>query len=172
MPRDPRFRSLVKARPGYVILAADYASIELRIAAVLAERAVADLRIRIEGGDESWFVRQVRGGMHAASRLVCPQEPESWDLRWMNDAIPAVAQVSCAYGARTMRAPCPYPAPTVSVRTLCDRSCDQDTLTLVFASHRKSNLSKASPSSSSRAGEERSFWDCSCTLIGPSLPRP
>jgi DNA polymerase family A len=44
VPRDPRFRALIKARPGHLILSADYAAIELRIAAVLAERAVSECR--------------------------------------------------------------------------------------------------------------------------------
>ena len=48
VPRDPRFRALIKARPGHLILSADYAAIELRIAAVLAERAVSDLRRHVK----------------------------------------------------------------------------------------------------------------------------
>jgi hypothetical protein len=47
VPRDERFRRLFKARPGYAILAADYAAMELHIAAALADRAIADLRTRI-----------------------------------------------------------------------------------------------------------------------------
>jgi hypothetical protein len=35
IPRDPPFRALSKARPGHLILAADYGAIELRIAAAL-----------------------------------------------------------------------------------------------------------------------------------------
>jgi hypothetical protein len=43
VPRDVRFRELIRARPGYAILSADYAAIELRIAAALGERGIADL---------------------------------------------------------------------------------------------------------------------------------
>jgi len=37
-PRDPNFRALVRAKPGYKIISADYGQIELRIAAGLALR--------------------------------------------------------------------------------------------------------------------------------------
>jgi DNA polymerase-1 len=92
VPRDPRFRELIRARPGHLILSADYAAIELRIAAVLAERAIADLRLRLNGDFEGWFLKEVFKGVHASSRLVCPEEPEKWTLEWLNEAIGAVAQ--------------------------------------------------------------------------------
>jgi hypothetical protein len=58
------FRELIKARPGHLILAADYAAIELRIAAALAERAVSDLRQRIKQECiDSWFMEQVITGV-------------------------------------------------------------------------------------------------------------
>lgn len=75
MPRDPCFRSLVRARPGHAILSADYSAIELRIAAVLADRAIADVRSRIEGGEDSWFLRQVAVGLRASNRPPYPEEP-------------------------------------------------------------------------------------------------
>jgi hypothetical protein len=73
VPRDPRFRALVKARPGHVILAVDYAAIELRIAAVLADRAVSDLRRRVRSeNDAGWFLDRVTDGVRASQRLDGP----------------------------------------------------------------------------------------------------
>lgn len=45
VPRDPRFRAIFAARPGYKILATDYSSIELRIAAALGVRAYREVQI-------------------------------------------------------------------------------------------------------------------------------
>jgi DNA polymerase family A len=93
VPRDSRFRALIKARPGYLILAADYSAIEMRIAAVLAERAVFDLRQRVEKTeDDGWFMDRVKAGVREFQVLHCPPEPNSWTLDWLNVAIPAVAQ--------------------------------------------------------------------------------
>jgi DNA polymerase-1 len=94
IPRDPRFRKLVQAKPGHLILAVDYSAIELVIAAALAERAVDDLRTRVKRGDEEgWFMGQVWAGCCATTRLTCPAEPEpKWTLEWLNEAIPATAQ--------------------------------------------------------------------------------
>jgi DNA polymerase-1 len=93
VPRDPLFRALIKARPGHLILAADYAAIELRIAAVLAERAVSNLRQRVATSNEpDWFLELVADGLRAPERLHCPPEPSVWTLDWLNAAIPAVAQ--------------------------------------------------------------------------------
>jgi len=44
VPRDPRFRAIFAARPGYKILATDFSSIELRIAAALGVRAWRELQ--------------------------------------------------------------------------------------------------------------------------------
>ena len=94
VPHDPRFRALFKARPGHQIIAADYGAIQLRIAAVLAERAVSDARRRIaEGQDQSWFIKQVLIGASSTRKLGCPQEPDKWSLDWSEQAIPSVAQV-------------------------------------------------------------------------------
>lgn len=49
VPRDPRFRALVRAEDEYVILSADYNAIELRLAAVLGERTIADIQARLRG---------------------------------------------------------------------------------------------------------------------------
>jgi len=93
IPRDPRFRALVRARSGHLILAADYGAIELRIAAVLAERAISDLRQRIESGcNDSWFLGRITDGVHAQHTLRCPPEPKKMHLDWLEHAIPAVAQ--------------------------------------------------------------------------------
>ena len=93
VPRDHRFRELFRAKPGHVILSADYAAIELRIAAALAERAITDLRLRLNGDSgHDWFLEQVFKGRYATSRLICPEEPETWTLDWLNEAIAAVSQ--------------------------------------------------------------------------------
>jgi hypothetical protein len=103
MPRDPRFRELIKARPGHLILAADYAAIELRIAAALAERAVSDLRQRIKQGCiDSWFMEQIKTGVQATRPLPCPREPTKFDIRWLEQAIPAVAQRVLRRDVQTM----------------------------------------------------------------------
>lgn len=44
VPRDPRFRAVFTAAPGHKILATDFSSIELRIAAALGVRAWRELR--------------------------------------------------------------------------------------------------------------------------------
>jgi hypothetical protein len=76
-----------------VISSADYGAIELRIAAALAERAIADLRSRVKGDvADEWFLRHVLRGMGTTKPVPCPEEPERWDLNWLNQAIPAVAQ--------------------------------------------------------------------------------
>lgn len=93
VPRDSRFRALIKARPGHLILSADYAAIELRIAAVLAERAVSDLRRHVEGGScEGWFMQLVEAGVMVSQKLRCPPEPKALTIDWLNASIPAVAQ--------------------------------------------------------------------------------
>lgn len=52
-PRDPRVRSLISAKPGWVLLDADYSQIELRVAAILANetRMLADF---LAGRDPHW----------------------------------------------------------------------------------------------------------------------
>jgi hypothetical protein len=79
IPRDPRFRGLIKARRGSLILSADYAAIELRIAAVLAERAISDVRRRVEQGHiDDWFMIQVMEGLNSTEPLRCPPEPDRY----------------------------------------------------------------------------------------------
>jgi hypothetical protein len=104
VPRDPRFRGLFRAEEGKVILAVDYNSIELRVAAALAERAIADVRARLDRGDEaSWFMRLVPLGYHTATRLVCPPEPvPMWTMEWLAEAIPAIAQTVLLRKEQTM----------------------------------------------------------------------
>ncbi|MGB8478553.1 MAG: DNA polymerase [Acidobacteriaceae bacterium] len=93
IPRDQSFRSLIRARAGYLILAADYGAIELRIAAVLAERAISDLRERVtEDLTNNWFLECIRSGVQAAHKLRCPAEPDNISLNWLKVAIPSVAQ--------------------------------------------------------------------------------
>ncbi|WP_185827189.1 DNA polymerase [Edaphobacter aggregans] len=90
VPRDPRFRDLFRARAGHLILSADYAAIELRIAAVLAERA--DLRLRVQEEPTNWWVALARAGMRSNQQLLCPPEPDAEKLDWYRAAIPAVSQ--------------------------------------------------------------------------------
>jgi hypothetical protein len=75
VPRDPRFRRLFRARPGYVILAADYAAMELRIGAPLADRAIADLRTRIPSEEDGWFLEHVKRGARNSGPIPYPADP-------------------------------------------------------------------------------------------------
>jgi DNA polymerase family A len=104
IPRDPRFRELVCAEAGYVIFAVDYSSVELVIAARLAERTIEDVLARVQRGDmETWFMQLVHVGVHAGSRLVAPPEPEPWwTIPWLKQAIPAVAQMVLRRSEQTM----------------------------------------------------------------------
>jgi DNA polymerase-1 len=93
IPRDPRFRGIIEARPGNLILSVDYAAIELRIAALLAERAISDVRRRIEQGlIDSRFMIQVMEGLNATEPLRCPPEPDRYSPDWLEHAVPSVAQ--------------------------------------------------------------------------------
>lgn len=94
VPRDDRFRRLFEAQPGYVILAADYAAIELRIAAALANRAIADLRLRISSGEDGWFMEQVGRGVRMRGNLPYPEDlPDGTQptLQWRGAEIASVA---------------------------------------------------------------------------------
>lgn len=55
VPRDPRFRAIFTAAPGHKIIATDFASIELRIAAALGVRAWRDLKSVVK-----WATRKNR----------------------------------------------------------------------------------------------------------------
>jgi DNA polymerase family A len=104
IPRDPRFRELVWGGPDHVILAVDYSSVELVIAARLAERTIEDVLARVQRGDmETWFMQLVHVGVHAGSRLLTPPEPEPcWTIPWLKQAIPAVAQIVLRRKEQTM----------------------------------------------------------------------
>jgi hypothetical protein len=93
IPRNPRFRGIIESRLGNLILSADYVAIELRIAAVLAERAISDVRRRIEQGlIDSRFMIQVMEGLNASESLRCPPESDRYSPDWLEQAIPSVAQ--------------------------------------------------------------------------------
>lgn len=93
IPRDPRFRSLIKASPGCLILSVDYVAIELRIAAALADRAITDIRHRLKQGySGDWFMDLVASGMKAEQPLRWRVEPEKYSFAWLEQAIPVVAQ--------------------------------------------------------------------------------
>ena len=93
LPRDRRFRRLIKAGVGNVILSADYSAIELRIAAALAERTIKELRHRVERGwYDGWFMGLIEVAARSHMELKAPPEPDGDVLRWLNVAIPAVAQ--------------------------------------------------------------------------------
>lgn len=105
IPRDPRFRGLIKARRGSLILSADYAAIELRIAAVLAERAVSDVREKVAQGQiDNWFMVQVMKGLNETEPLRCPPEPDRFSMDWLEHAIPSVAQRVLRREVQTMAA--------------------------------------------------------------------
>jgi DNA polymerase-1 len=93
IPRDPYFRSLIKARPGHLILSADYSAIELRIAAALADRAIADIRLRLKQGYcGEWFMDLVASGVQEQQPLPWQLEPDKHSIALFERAIPAVAQ--------------------------------------------------------------------------------
>jgi hypothetical protein len=90
IPRDIRFRKLIKARPGHLILSVDYSAIELRIASVLADRSIAEIRWRIENQKlENCFLIQARRGMLAPELL--PLDPTD-GVHDSLDMVLAVAQ--------------------------------------------------------------------------------
>lgn len=94
VPRDDRFRRLFKARPGYMILAVDYTAMELRIAASLADRAIADLRQRISSPSDEWFLTHVRRGARWSGHLPYPDDVadgEQPTARWRGAIVAAVA---------------------------------------------------------------------------------
>jgi hypothetical protein len=68
MPRDSRVRRLIEARPGYQIVWADFAAIELRIASALAERMIDKIRAArvVQSYGQSWWMIHVLAGMHDA----------------------------------------------------------------------------------------------------------
>lgn len=95
VPKDARFRALIKAAPGHLILSVDYTAIELRIASRLAARAISDIRQRLRhsSGKDCWFMRRVRQGAQGPQQLpACPDERSMPRLEWLQQAIPAVAQ--------------------------------------------------------------------------------
>jgi len=105
IPRDPLFRGLIKAGRGNLILSADYAAIELRIAAVLAERAITDVRRRIDQGlIDNWFMIQVIEGLNATDSLRCPPEPDQYSPDWLEQAMASVAQRVLRREEQTMAA--------------------------------------------------------------------
>lgn len=127
-PRDPAFRGLVKARPDHFILSLDYGSIELRIAASLAERTISDLRERIASDcEEDWFLRMVKIGVNAENDLQCPPEPDRWNLEWLNQAIPDVAQTVMHRDCQTMT-------------SILQRGLDPHLVTAIDLAHRQGKM--------------------------------
>lgn len=91
LPADPNFRALVRARPGYKIIACDYGQIELRIAAGLALRAQDEFN-KIMANPE--HVEPTSIGQRAMTQLrklwttLETAEPARWDMaeqRMMED---------------------------------------------------------------------------------------
>lgn len=96
VPNGDRFRTLFKARPGHLILAADYSAIELRIASALAERAVSDIRRRVASDDDSWFLRQVISGIHDKRQRNFPDGPppgRNQGIEWLANAISSASNI-------------------------------------------------------------------------------
>jgi hypothetical protein len=93
IPKEQRFRSLIKARRGNLILSLDYAKAELVIASALADRAIADIRRRLDDSEiNCWFMERVFVGANTEESLPSPSELDTFNVEWLNQAIPAVAQ--------------------------------------------------------------------------------
>lgn len=69
-PRDPAFRALVRAREGHTLVDADLGSIEMRIAAALAERAIQEFGPKgpRKGELPGWFNQDAAVAKMAAAR--------------------------------------------------------------------------------------------------------
>jgi DNA polymerase-1 len=75
----------------------------MRIAAALAERAIADLRLRLTGDfGNDWFLTNVFHGRYSPTRLIRPAEPETRTIDWLNETIAAVAQTVLLRDEQTM----------------------------------------------------------------------
>ncbi len=77
VPRDPRFRAIFAARPGHKIIATDFSSIELRIAAALGVRAWRELQAIVAraSGDRSPASRKA-AQMHGNISWLFKSEPD------------------------------------------------------------------------------------------------
>lgn len=77
VPRDPRFRAIFAARPGNQIIATDFSSIELRIAAALGVRAWRELQAIVAwaSGDRSPASRKA-AGLHGNISWLFKSEPD------------------------------------------------------------------------------------------------
>lgn len=92
LPRNPRWRGLIRARAGYQILSVDYVAIELRIAAALASRAVSDICRRVKAKEDDWFLTLVRIGRQKEAPLEWPPDPGKRDLNLYRDLVLACSQ--------------------------------------------------------------------------------
>ena len=79
IPRDPRFRALFVAPPGHKIIATDFSSIELRIAAALGVRAFRVLKA---------MIRALDGDPSLQRRLEKPLTKTAWVFRAVPSLLP------------------------------------------------------------------------------------
>lgn len=82
VPRDPRFRAIFAARPGYKILATDFSSIELRIAAALSVRAWRELQSLVAQTKKTGLLSGMRRGNEKAQK-----NPVAWLFRSQPDLL-------------------------------------------------------------------------------------
>lgn len=77
VPRDKRFRAIFRAQEGYKILATDFSSIELRIAAALGVRAWREMQaiIHFASGDRGPVAQKAKG-RYAAIAWLFRAEPD------------------------------------------------------------------------------------------------
>jgi hypothetical protein len=93
LPANIGWRSLIAAEPGHAILSLDYAAIELRVAAALASRCIADLRERLRRDEnDDWFLKHLRRGVNSRVELLMPNCQAPHDADWYGSAIRASAQ--------------------------------------------------------------------------------
>lgn len=104
LPRDPAWRSLIQARPGYQILSVDYIALELRIAAALAGRAISDITDRLRSGfDNDWFLKFVSIGRRLEGNISWPRDTGRGGLDWYRSLIVAASQRVFGRGQQTMK---------------------------------------------------------------------
>lgn len=85
LPRDESFRSIIRAKPDYSILSADYAQIELRIASALAVRTM--LKIGSGQYTQDWIEESLR--LADSDKEIITPDTDPWSLDNEQDRIAA-----------------------------------------------------------------------------------
>ncbi|WP_419807093.1 DNA polymerase [Terriglobus sp.] len=101
LPRCPKWRGLIKAREGHCILSVDYSSVELRIAAALAARAVRDIEQR--GAEDDWWTRLISLGAKSQEGFAWPSYAAERNAAWYRMATLAAGHRVLGQGTQTMK---------------------------------------------------------------------